>query len=528
VSGCIGGLRLELTVPVAASAGMCIDPASSSQLPDRLRKLRRVFALSRSIAAVGRVSGKVCARDSRLAPCAAQCQNALSYQGFRVGQSDGPSSSNDPKDAAPSEPSTGKIERENPTHPMRVKGKLRPSMMNTLRTGVTTQNSWRLRPSQPPPPSAAPAASEGSGVHALKLKAAEVIGASDDQVTRTPPRAAGTVPMFAEAQRDLNNPAEPPRHHVSAPRNSKLARTLRMELGIGRDPSASAELPPARPPILESRTGTSIGVGHEPEPEREPGIDAPPQVTNPSQRPPNMLRGKVSPGKTQRIQRVGTNPDLSGPANPNKRSTRRGADPMATMQTGRATWDRLINAIGGPPSADSRWTRAESQSRTPQSPGSDGQQPTAKRHRPNARTMVLKHGAPPRDWLFVGLLVCALVVTASLLFSYRSQQASEDESEREAATSENAITAQDQDQAAHASTRVVATELLSNPSGAEVVVAGAVVGNTPVRVARGDQDTDYLVRMSGYEPQLVRVNAVSPPSILVTLKAQHAASEPTQ
>jgi hypothetical protein len=416
-----------------------------------------------------------------------------------VGQSDGTSSSNDPKDADSSEPSTGKIEREKPTHPMQVKSKLRPSMMNTLRTGVTLQNGWRLRPSQPPAAlTPATPASESSGVHALK---AEVIGASGGDPTIasvSPPRAASTAPLFSEAPRDGRNPIETPRRVVMAPRNSKLARTLRMELGIGRDPSGSAEPPEESPQPADPRA-------------------------------PNVMRARasrVSPGATQRIQRVGTIPDLSTPANPKKRSTRRGPDPFATIPTGRATWDRLINAIGGPPSADSRYTRADSRNYQP--PGTDGQAPAAKRRRPDARTMVLKHGAPPRDWLFVGLLVCALVVTASLLFSYRSQQASEDESASEAATSENAITAQEQEtekQAARPSTRVVATELLSNPSGAEVVVAGAVVGNTPVRVARGDQDTDYLVRMSGYEPQLVRVNAGSPPSIVVTLKVQRTASE---
>jgi hypothetical protein len=47
-----------------------------------------------------------------------------------------------------------------------------------------------------------------------------------------------------------------------------------------------------------------------------------------------------------------------------------------------------------------------------------------------------------------------------------------------------------------------------------------------VRVARGDADVEYTLRMPGYEPQLVRVGANSPATIHVTLQPKAAAVAP--
>jgi hypothetical protein len=144
---------------------------------------------------------------------------------------------------------------------------------------------------------------------------------------------------------------------------------------------------------------------------------------------------------------------------------------------------------------------------------------TQRKARVGDRTMIVKRGGiPTRDWIFVGLLVCALGVTASMLFSYRGQQEQVAEDEEGETTEQQAITAHEPTAAVPASAASIATQLMSTPSGAEVVVGGAVVGNTPVRVARTDVDTDYTVRLAGYEPQVVRVNAVSPPTVLVALK----------
>jgi hypothetical protein len=64
------------------------------------------------------------------------------------------------------------------------------------------------------------------------------------------------------------------------------------------------------------------------------------------------------------------------------------------------------------------------------------------------------------------------------------------------------------------SSTLIATE----PSGAELVQAGAVVGNTPVTVPRpSDGEVLYLVRMHGFESERVRVMPGSAQAIRVTL-----------
>ena len=58
---------------------------------------------------------------------------------------------------------------------------------------------------------------------------------------------------------------------------------------------------------------------------------------------------------------------------------------------------------------------------------------------------------------------------------------------------------------------------MSEPAHAEIVIGGAVIGNTPAQIVRGDKDADYLLRKPGYEPQLVRVTPRSPKRISITL-----------
>lgn len=61
------------------------------------------------------------------------------------------------------------------------------------------------------------------------------------------------------------------------------------------------------------------------------------------------------------------------------------------------------------------------------------------------------------------------------------------------------------------------TELITTPAMAEVVRSGAVVANTPARVPRTEHDVDYLVRLRGYDSQLVRVGPSSPAQISLRL-----------
>ncbi|HEX7480538.1 MAG TPA: hypothetical protein VF331_22250 [Polyangiales bacterium] len=61
------------------------------------------------------------------------------------------------------------------------------------------------------------------------------------------------------------------------------------------------------------------------------------------------------------------------------------------------------------------------------------------------------------------------------------------------------------------------TLLVTEPSGAEIVLGGAVVGNTPAEVPRPSADELYLLRLSGFEPQLVRISPRSGSAIRITL-----------
>lgn len=191
---------------------------------------------------------------------------------------------------------------------------------------------------------------------------------------------------------------------------------------------------------------------------------------------------------------------------------------------------------------------------------STGNRPRRPR-RPGERTLIMsvrKKGGSKRDWVFVVLLVAALGLTASMFLSQQTPaeeivdasayeddpQAQPDEQDPFSQTTlrpwkgqaqaaapkqsdTNAATAREPSPAANT---IQATELRTQPSGAEVLAGDAVVGSTPVRVARGTTDMVYVLRLAGHESKVVRVGPHSPPSILVELgrlaPAQPAAAEP--
>jgi len=65
-----------------------------------------------------------------------------------------------------------------------------------------------------------------------------------------------------------------------------------------------------------------------------------------------------------------------------------------------------------------------------------------------------------------------------------------------------------------------ATVIATEPSGAELLLDGAVVGNTPLEVARpqrGQGEHTYVLRMRGFTQELVRLHSDSQPAIRVTL-----------
>jgi hypothetical protein len=70
--------------------------------------------------------------------------------------------------------------------------------------------------------------------------------------------------------------------------------------------------------------------------------------------------------------------------------------------------------------------------------------------------------------------------------------------------------------AASSNSVVIATE----PSGAELLLDGAVVGNTPLEVPRpprGQVELTYVIRMRGFTQELIRLSVESQPAIRVTL-----------
>ncbi|MBN1655010.1 MAG: hypothetical protein JXA30_14670 [Deltaproteobacteria bacterium] len=62
-----------------------------------------------------------------------------------------------------------------------------------------------------------------------------------------------------------------------------------------------------------------------------------------------------------------------------------------------------------------------------------------------------------------------------------------------------------------------AVQISSSPPGAELVHEGAVVGNTPTKIERPTYEQIYLLRLPGYESQLVRVSPLSGQSMHITL-----------
>jgi hypothetical protein len=65
------------------------------------------------------------------------------------------------------------------------------------------------------------------------------------------------------------------------------------------------------------------------------------------------------------------------------------------------------------------------------------------------------------------------------------------------------------------------TVIASEPSGAELLIDGTIVGNTPVKVERpqpGGADLTYTIRMRGFMQESVRLGAKSQPAIRVTLR----------
>jgi hypothetical protein len=448
-----------------------------------------------------------------------------------VGQTEGTTSPTDDVETGESAPAT-------PAQSEPAKGT--DPQARTLLTGASLQSTWRLPGlsdnSSPPPeagqtetdeaptPAEAPPAEpqrtgtlDGSGVHTL------------------PPAAKPAESAPAPAARSDMSPSADPEELALADTQKSAAFAIAPKTPGAAQPRAAADVAEAGPqPDAPRRVPTNRNLGRTLRMELKIGKagDAAPKSAPPSAAgnayAPNAgaWSKQVLSGATQRI---GTNlePDVSS-----ERAPARATDPFGHMAKNRAKPQRA-GAAGdtstAPPPLPPRST-GPSTSGTAQESARPALPPWAARSispgpthsrrspRPGDRTVITRRGVSKRDWLFMGLLVAALGVTASMLLSYQSSGTVEGPA-LDATNVEHAVNAAaDPPAAAADGVPTNVTEIISNPPSAEVLFGGAVIGNTPVRVARADFDADYLVRLNGHDPQLVRVSANSPATIVVSLK----------
>ena len=325
---------------------------------------------------------------------------------------------------------------------------------------------------------------------------------------------------------------------------SSLGSTLRMELTVHKGEGSE--------PHIQLRSTAPLGQAGRSE--------APPSASSIPHEPENPMRARkpTTPGFAPAF------PD------PSARPARFETSSSGAADGGHVRFQETLRRGGDyeAPARPARSLSTTSPSLSTTSPsmsttGAGNTQRPRRPRRPGERTLIMsrkvKTGSK-RDWVFVVLLVAALGLTASM---FLSQQAPSDEVVDAAAYEDpqyqeeaddpfapttlrpwhardnardnangaadqrqsdtNALTAREANAAANS---VQATELKSLPAGAEVLVGNAVVGSTPVRVARGSTDIVYVLRLAGHESKVVRVGPNSPPSILVQLGPLAPATPP--
>jgi hypothetical protein len=367
------------------------------------------------------------------------------------------------------------------------------------------------------------------------------------------PHPRSTAPLHG------SKPAQPSTHSTRPPRGP-LGSTLRMELAVpkadGSEPRVAG--PRITAPRINVRT-SSDDDAHSPivdGPHDSHDSDSPPghggfatlqDGSKRSRKPTTPGFAPAFPDPSARPSRLQPGKHLEDEAYARFDTLRRGSDVEPSLRTSQTA--------GAAPSLSST--------------GDHSQRPRRPR-RPGERTLIMKPRAKKsgkRDWVFVVLLVAALGLTASMFLSQQtpaeevvdasayddpdSQGEEQDpfapttlrpwkdkdapqaapaahmaKAQAEHSQSDtNALTARDANAAAANS--VQATELRSQPSGAEVIAGNAVVGSTPVRVARGTSDMVYELKLRGHTSKTVRVGPQSPATIAVELEPLAAQPQPT-
>jgi PEGA domain len=329
--------------------------------------------------------------------------------------------------------------------------------------------------------------------------------------TPVPPAPDGAAPFgttrkeFGAGGHAENRPSKlSPREKA---RRNMLTHTLQMPLVIA----------PLQPMAASSAPRETVRQGSLPAPGAAPG-------PNPS----------AAPGWTS-MQRIGS---TSAPEPPtNSRPAPRHTDPLlATLVSGSRPAERSRQTgMHNLPLEPEQSARPEPASWQRVSPSATTTQEVPSHWVTRMRTGDFERTTLPdvspiripalniREWLFIGLLACASAATLYSLFV--DDLAADVEEDTDAATTiEHVVTPAEPaaekvpKPAATTASTAKTTEIVSDPPHAEVVLGGAVIGNTPAQVVRGPKEADYLLRKQGYESQLVRVTPHSGNSISITLR----------
>jgi hypothetical protein len=371
-------------------------------------------------------------------------------------------------------------------------------LKQTLPTGAAFHATWRM---QSLTPNSLPIETQESGVHPLRACDGNNTGGAQARAASSPQTPAGAPPTSQPEA--VGARAAAPAGPSRRPR-ALLAQTLQMPLTVT--------------PVTTDQTESFRA--------------------RPAQKPP----ASSAPPGWQSVQRIGGGDDANADAGVSRPAPKH-TDPMHSSPRPRGEAARSV-----PPPLPQRGLRL---------PGApEGAAEPMGRHSDYNRS-TLPHGnvvrvpeLSTREWMFIGLLLCASAATLySLLVDDVTPAVEED---LEAATNvEHVVTPANGDLAAAPSgaqpspgadpkaavpaappaptappPQPVAavekmTEIITDPPEAELLLGGAVVGNTPAKVGRSQLTTDYLLRKAGYEPQVVRVSPTSPDTITVTLHSRN-------
>ncbi|HEX7479014.1 MAG TPA: hypothetical protein VF331_14505 [Polyangiales bacterium] len=382
-----------------------------------------------------------------------------------------------------------------------------PTVMDlsrTLPTGAAFQATWKL-PAWRPSAAAGTDATGQSGVRKLDLAQTVAKAVSEQADAHEAMRARlATLPSIGPGAAAPDDPSTP----SDAGLRASLRRTLRMDLGL---------------PVMPSAT-SSVGPRNTPRDTLEPQLpSAPPPRNVVATR--SSADGAVLATAVQQIGADGLHDDAQDRTRP---SGTRTTDPFGQLAPQRERTQTEVDASGADP--------LPSSSATPTAAAAAAPERTHPRDERVTWTPAAMRGRG-RQLAAAGLVLGAIVGAGVMMYvDLDAFDDTGDESDEALGANQHLVTPAGVAPAAtHASSEPAhvvegavpanATQIVSLPAGAELVLGGAIIANTPAQLPRPSYEIDYLVRLPGYESQLVRLGPGSPATILVNLKAAAAAPE---